>query len=51
MGGGGANRKFGIDIYTVLYIKQRTNEDLLYNIGTSTQYSIMVYVRKESEEE
>ena len=43
-GGGGANRKLGMDICA-------TNKDLLYKSGTSTQYSAMVYVRKESEEE
>lgn len=49
-GGGGANRKSGMDICAPLCIKQITNKDLLYKSGTSTQYSVMVYVRKESEE-
>ena len=34
-------------IYTLLYIKQITNKDLLQSIGNSTQYSIMTYMRKE----
>ena len=31
----------GIDIYTLLYMKQITNNDLLYSTGSSTQYSVM----------
>ena len=30
------NRETGTDIYTLLYIKQITNEDLLYSTGNST---------------
>ena len=37
------------DIYTLLYIKQITNKDLLYSTENSTQYSVMTYVGKESE--
>jgi len=35
-------RKFGIDMYTVLYlsIKQTTNKDLLCGTGNSAQYSV-----------
>ena len=36
----------GIDIYTLPYIKQITNKDLLYNTGNSTQYSVMVCMEK-----
>ena len=32
---GGINWETGIDIYTLLYIKQITNKDLLYNEGNS----------------
>ena len=28
--------KFGIDMYTLLYLKQITNKDLLYSKGNST---------------
>ena len=47
-GGGGINWEFGIDIYTLLYIKQITNKDLLYSIGNSTQNSILTCMEKES---
>ena len=42
------NWEFEIDIHTILYIKQITNKDLLYSTGSSTQYSIMTYMGKES---
>ena len=50
MGGrrGGLNWEAGTDIYTLLYIKQITNKDVLYSTGYSTQYSIMAYMGKES---
>ena len=35
------NREIGIDIYTLLCIKQITNENLLYSTGNSTQGSVM----------
>ena len=47
-GRGGINWKTGVDIYTLLYIEQITNKDLLYSTGNSTQYSVMAYVGKES---
>ena len=50
-GGGGMNQEIGIDIYTLLYIKQITNKDLLYSTGNSTQYSVMAYMGKESKKE
>ena len=40
-GGGGMNWETGIDIYTLLCIKQITNENLLYSIGNSTQCSVV----------
>ena len=49
--GGGINLEFGINRYTLLYIKQIINKDLLYNIGNSTQYSIKTYMGKESKKE
>ena len=41
---GGINWEIGIDIYTLLYIKQITNKDLLYSTRNSTQYSVMTYI-------
>ena len=46
--GGGISWEIGIDIYTLLYIKQITNKNLLYSTGNSTQYSVMTYMGKES---
>ena len=46
--GGGLHREFGINRYTLLCIKQITDENLLYSIGNSTQYSVMAYMGKES---
>ena len=36
--GGGIVREFGIDMYTLLYLKWITNKDLLYSTGNSAQY-------------
>ena len=47
-GRGGINWEIGIDIYTLLYIKQITNKYLLCSTGDSTQYSVMAYMVKES---
>ena len=47
----GINWEIGIDTYTLLYIKQVTNKDLLYSTGNSTQYSVMAYMGKESKKE
>ena len=46
--GSGMNSEIGIDIYTLLCIKQITNENILCSIGNSTQYSVMTYMGKES---
>ena len=45
------NQEMGINIYTLLYIKQITNKYLLYITGKSTQYSVITYMGKESEKE
>ena len=45
------NWEIGTDIYTLLYIKQITNKDLLYNTRNSTQNSVMIYMGKESKKE
>ena len=47
--GGKISWKIRIDIYTLLYIKQITNKDLLYSTGNSTQYFIMAYMGKNLE--
>ena len=47
----GVNWEIGIDIYTLLYIKQITNKDLMYSTGNSTQYSAMAYMGKQSRKE
>ena len=39
--GVGINWEIGINVYTLVYIKQITNKDLLYSTGNSTQYCIM----------
>ena len=48
MWGGGINQVLGMNIQTLLYIRQITNKDLLYSTGNSTQYSVITYMRKES---
>ena len=45
---GGVNWETGIDIYTILHIKQITNEDSLYSTENSTENFIMSYMGKES---
>ena len=34
------NWEIGIDIYTLLCVKQITNKNLLYSTGNSTQFSV-----------
>ena len=48
--GRGINHKFGINIYTLLYIKQITNKDLLHSTG-NYKYFVITYKGKESEKE
>ena len=48
---GGINQEFEIKIYTLLYIKQITNKDLLYSTGNYAQYIIIIYKGKESEKD
>ena len=40
---------FGINRYTLLYIKKISQKDLLYNTGNYIQYHVIIYTRKESE--
>ena len=41
-GGGGINQEVGINICTLMYIKQVGNKDLLYSTEKSTLYSMML---------
>ena len=43
-GGGGMNWEVGIDIYTLICIKQITNRNLLYKIIKSNKNSENVYI-------
>ena len=38
---GGMNWEIGIDVYTLLCVKQMTTETLLYSTGNSTQHSVV----------
>ena len=49
--GGRINQEVGINIYTLLYIKQVVNKDLLNSTENSAQYSVITYMGKESEKE
>ena len=49
--GGGIDWEFGIDMYTLLYLKQITNKDLLYSTGNSAQYSVITQMGKIFEKE
>ena len=40
-----------IDIYTLLYTKQKTNKDLQCSTGNSSQDPEMTYIGKESKKE
>ena len=48
---GGINWEIGIDMYTLLYIKQIINKDLLHSTHSSTQFSVMTYMGKEPKKE
>ena len=50
-GVGGDELGVWINRYTLLYIKQINNKDLLYSTGTYTQYLVITYNGKESEKE
>ena len=50
-GKGGINWEIGIDIYTLLYIKQITNKNVLYSTGNSFQCSVMTSMGMESRRE
>ena len=48
---GGMDWEFGIGICILRYMELLANGDLLYSIGNSTQYSVIIYVGKEPEKE
>ena len=45
------NQEFGINRYTLIYIKQINNKDLLYSTRNHIQYLVITYNGKESEKE
>ena len=45
----GINQEFGINKYTLLYIKYITNKDVLYSTGNYPQYFVLTYKGKEPE--
>ena len=45
---GGINQELGMNTHTLLYIRYKTNKDLVYSTGNSTQYSVISNMRKES---
>ena len=47
--GEGINQEFGINIYTLLYLKQITNKDLLCNTGNAVQCTIITWMGKKIE--
>ena len=49
--GGGINWEIGIDIYTLLYIKEINNKYLLYSTGNYIQYLVISYNGRESVKE
>ena len=48
---GGINQELGMNIHTLLYIRQITNKDLLHSTGNSAQYSVITDMGNESEKE
>ena len=46
---GRINQEVGFNRYTLLYIKQIINKDLLYSTENSSQYSLITYMGKGSE--
>ena len=37
-------REFGMDMYTLLYLKWKTNKDLLYSTGNSAQCDVAAWM-------
>ena len=38
---GGTEWEFGIDMYTLLFLKEKTNKNLLHSTGNLAQYSVI----------
>ena len=49
-GGEGKIREFGMDIYTLLYLKWITYKNLLLSAGSSAQCYVTVWMREEFRE-
>ena len=47
----GINEEFGINVYTLLYMKQVNSNFLLYSTGNYIQYLVISFSGKEYEEE
>ena len=45
--GEGIAREFGMDMYTVLYLKWITNKALLYTTWNSAQHHVAVWIKTE----
>ena len=50
-GRGLINQELGINIHIILYKRQATSKNLLCSTRNSAQYSVRIYMRKESEKE
>ena len=46
---GGINKEIGINIYTLLHVKQITSKDLLYSTGNYSHCLIIIYKEQQSE--
>ena len=42
--GEGTVKEFGMDMYTLLYLKRITNKDLLYSTGNSARYYVAAWM-------
>ena len=40
------DRQFGMDVYTLLYLKWITNKDLLYSTGNSAQCYVAAWMER-----
>ena len=43
------NQELGMNTYTLLYIQQITNKDLLYSTENFTQYFVITYIKSKKE--
>jgi len=46
-GSEGIVRESGMDMYTLLYLKETANKDLLYSTGNSAQYYVAAWTGRE----